>query len=138
MKIGFTAGAFDLVHAGHILMFKECKTVCDYLIIGLHTNPNLDRPLKNKPIQSVLERQIILQSCKYIDEVLLYDTEKDLEGLLKTLPINVRILDQDYEHKLFTGKQFCIDNGIELYYNKRLHDYSSSELRNRIIKTLNE
>lgn len=133
MKIGFTCGAFDVLHAGHILMFQECKKVCDYLIVGLQTDPSIDRENKNKPVQSLLERQIQLNSNKYINEVVLYETEKDLENLLYTLPISIRILDRFYATKSFTGKDICAQKGIEIYYNDRFHDYSTTYLRKRIL-----
>ena len=130
MKIGFTCGAFDLCHAGHVLMFKECKNYCDYLIVGLHTDPTIDRPEKNKPIQSVEERMIQLEAIRYIDKVVTYDTEKDLYELLSTNPhnINIRIIGADWKDKPFTGH----DLPIETIFNSRDHSYSSSELRRRI------
>lgn len=131
-KIGFTCSAFDLLHAGHILMLQEAKTVCDYLIVGLQIDPTIDRATKNKPIQSVLERQIQLNACKYVDEVVLYETEDDLLNLLKTLPINIRIVGSDYVNKEFTGKTYCKAHEIEIYYNKRQHDYSTTRLRNSL------
>ncbi len=130
MKKGFTCGAFDLCHAGHVLMFKECKDVCDYLIVGLHSDPSLDRPDKNKPIMSLEERLIILNGIKYIDEVVVYDTEADLYKLLKEnkLGINIRILGADWKGKHFTGHDLPVEN----YFNTRDHGYSTSELRRRI------
>ncbi|MEK7195815.1 MAG: adenylyltransferase/cytidyltransferase family protein [Patescibacteria group bacterium] len=130
MKNGFTCGAFDLCHAGHILMFQECRKVCDYLIVGLHSDPSLDRTGKNKPIMSLEERLIILKGIKYIDEIIVYDTETDLYKLLKEnkLDINIRILGADWEGKLFTGHDLPIEN----YFNTRDHCYSTSELRRRI------
>ena len=130
-KIGFTAGAFDLCHAGHILMFKEAKSQCDYLIVGLHTDPSLDRPgVKNKPIMTVDERMIILRSIKYIDEILTYDTEAELYALLKenTLGIDVRILGEEYKNRTFTGNDLL----MSLYFNTRDHSYSTTELRARV------
>ncbi len=130
MKKGFTCGAFDLCHAGHMLMFKEAREHCDYLIAGLHTDPNIDRKHKNKPIMSVEERMIILQSIRYIDEIVTYETEADLYNLLKenTLGINVRILGVEYKDKPFTGH----DLPMEVYFNTRDHGYSTTELRTRV------
>ena len=130
-KVGFTAGAFDLCHAGHMLMFEEAKTVCDHLIVALHSDPTLDRAgSKNKPIMSVEERQIILRGVKYIDEILVYDTESDLYAMLKknTLGIDVRIIGAEYKGKDFTGK----DLPIPMYFNSRDHGYSTTELRKRV------
>jgi glycerol-3-phosphate cytidylyltransferase len=131
MKKGFTAGAFDLCHAGHFLMFEEARQQCDYLIVGLHTDPTLDRPdTKNKPIMSVEERMIILKGIKYIDEVVTYETEADLYNLLKEnkLGINVRVLGVEYKDKPFTGH----DLPMEVYFNTRGHNFSTTELRNRV------
>ena len=134
MKIGFTCSTFDLFHAGHIMMLKEAKTQCDHLIVGLQTDPTIDRPqTKNKPIQSIFERYEQLKACKYIDEILVYETEEDLVNILLSYPINVRILGQEYENEDFTGKWECIDRGIALYFNKREHNFSTSELRQRVI-----
>ena len=134
MKIGFTCSTFDLFHAGHIMMLKEAKTQCDHLIVGLQTDPTIDRPdTKNKPIQSVFERYEQLKACKYIDEILVYETEADLVNILLSYPINVRILGQEYEHEDFTGRYECMDRGIEFYFNKREHNFSTSELRQRVI-----
>lgn len=130
MKIGFTCGAFDLCHAGHMLMFKECKEYCDFLIVGLHTDPTLDRPEKNKPVQKIEERLAQLEAVKYIDKVVLYDTEADLYDLLSKndLGINVRIIGADWKGKPFTGH----DLNLETVFNSRDHGYSSSDLRKRI------
>lgn len=130
MKIGFTCGAFDLCHAGHMLMFKECKEHCDFLIVGLHTDPTIDRPEKNKPVQSLEERIIQLEAVKYIDKVITYDTEKDLYEILSTNPhiIDVRIIGADWEGKPFTGH----DLPMTTVFNSRSHSYSSSDLRRRI------
>ena len=116
-KIGFTCSTFDLLHAGHVVMLEEAKRHCDYLIVGLQTDPTLDRPDKNKPIQSIVERQIQLAAVKYIDEIVMYATEQDLEDLLLTLPINVRIIGDEYKTKPFTGKAICKDRGIKMVYN---------------------
>lgn len=130
-RVGFTAGAFDLCHAGHMMMFEEAKSQCDYLIVGLHTDPTLDRPdTKNKPIMSVEERMIILKGIRYIDEVVTYDREADLYNLLmeNKLGIDVRILGVEYKTKEFTGK----DLPLEVYFNTRDHGFSTTELRARV------
>lgn len=130
MKVGFVCSAFDLFHAGHIMMLKEAKTVCDYLIVGLQTDPTIDRPnTKNKPIQSVFERFVQLQACKYIDEILVYTTEKDLLDILLSYPINIRILGEEYQDKPFTGKELP----IPVHYNQRRHSFSTTELRQRVV-----
>ena len=129
-KIGFTCSCFDLFHAGHIMMLKEAKANCDYLIVGLQTDPTIDRPEKNKPIQSVVERFIQLEACKYVDEVVVYATEKDLLDILHSYPINLRIVGEEYRDKDFTGKDL---ENIEMYYNKRKHSFSTTELRGRVI-----
>jgi glycerol-3-phosphate cytidylyltransferase len=134
MKIGFTCSTFDLFHAGHIIMLKEAKQQCDYLIVGLQTDPTIDRPVeKNKPVQSVFERFVQLQACKYVDEVVVYATEKELVDILLSYPINVRILGNEYEHRQFTGRQECVDRGIKFYFNNRAHSFSTTELRQRVI-----
>ena len=130
--IGFTCSTFDLLHAGHILMLAECKTICDHLIVGVQSDPTIDRPnTKNKPVQSIVERFVQLSAVKFVDEIVVYDTEKDLEDLLMFLPITVRIIGEEYKDKEFTGKQICEDRGIKIWYNSRNHRFSSSELRNR-------
>ena len=128
MKTGFTCGAFDLLHAGHILMLEEAKSFCDYLIVGLHSDPSIDRLEKNKPIQSLNERLIQLRAVKYVNLILIYDTEDDLVNLLKAIKPDMRIIGDDYRDKNFTGD----DLGIELKFNSRNHKFSSSELRDRI------
>lgn len=134
MKIGFTCSTFDLFHAGHIIMLKEAKQQCEYLIVGLQTDPTIDRPTeKNKPVQSIFERYVQLQACKYVDEIVVYATEKDLVDILLSYPIDVRILGDEYEHKQFTGRQECISKGIKFYFNKREHTFSTTELRQRVI-----
>lgn len=134
MKTGFTCSTFDLFHAGHIIMLKEAKKQCDYLIVGLQTDPTIDRPKeKNKPVQSIFERYVQLQACKYVDEIVVYATEKDLVDILLSYPIDVRILGDEYEHKQFTGRQECITKGIKFYFNKREHTFSTTELRQRVI-----
>ena len=134
MKIGFTCSTFDLFHAGHLLMLEEAKKQCDYLIVGLQTDPTIDRPKeKNKPVQSVFERFIQLEACKYVDKVIPYATEKELIDILLSYHIDVRILGQEYETEDFTGRYECINRGIEFYFNKREHNFSTSELRQRVI-----
>ena len=133
MKIGFNCSCFDLFHAGHVTMLKMEKDRCDYLKVALQVDPTADRPgLKNKPVQSIYERYAQVQSCKYVDEILLYDTEKELLNLIMTQDMNIRFLSDEYLYRDFTGKQYCMDNGIELFYHKRQHTYSTSELRNRV------
>ena len=121
-----------MFHAGHVAMLREAKTRCDYLIVGLQTDPTLDRPEKNRPIQTVFERYVQLRACKYIDEVIPYATEKDVEDILQTYQIDVRIIGEDYAGKEFTGKKICVDRNIEIYYNSRKHSFSTSELRQRV------
>jgi glycerol-3-phosphate cytidylyltransferase len=133
-KIGITFSTFDLLHAGHIAMLAESKNHCDYLIAGLQTDPTIDRPdTKNKPVQSIVERQIQLAACRYVDEVVVYSTEQDLVDLLLILPIDVRILGVEYENRDFTGRQEGYDKGIEHIYNTRDHSFSSSGLRSRVV-----
>lgn len=126
---GFTCSAFDFLHAGHITMLEEAKKQCDYLIVGLQTDPSIDRPdTKKRPIESTYERYLRLKGCKYVDEIIPYDTEKDLLNLLKILKPDVRILGEEYRGKDFTGKDLL----TKCYFNTRRHDYSSSELRKRL------
>jgi glycerol-3-phosphate cytidylyltransferase len=132
LRIGITFSTFDLLHAGHVAMLSECKNHCDYLIAGLQTDPTLDRASKNAPIQSVVERQIQLGCNRFVDEIVVYQTEKDLQDILLTLPIDVRILGIEYENKDFTGKDICMNRGIEIVYNGRDHSFSSSNLRKRV------
>lgn len=132
MKIGITFSAFDLLHAGHVKMLEEAKNQCDYLICGLQTDPSIDRPEKNKPVQTVVERYIQLKACKFVDEIVPYATEQDLEDILRSFKIDVRILGEEYAEKNFTGRSFCEEKAIELYYNKREHRFSSSGLRKTI------
>ncbi len=134
MKTGITFSAFDLLHAGHIKMLEEAKSKCDYLIVGLQTDPTLDRPEKNKPIQTVVERYIQLKGCKFVDEIVPYATEQDLEDVLKSFQIDMRIVGDEYAEKDFTGRTYCEEKGIELYFNKREHRFSSSSLRKDIAK----
>jgi glycerol-3-phosphate cytidylyltransferase len=131
-RVGFTCSTFDLCHCGHVSMLREAKSQCDWLIVGLQNDPTVDRPTKNKPVQSIVERYIQLNALTYVDEIIPYNTEKDLEDLLLTLPINVRILGDEYKEKEFTGKTICLKLGIELYFNKREHAFSSTELRKRV------
>ena len=138
MKIGFNCSSFDLLHAGHVTMLRMERELCDYLKVALQVDPTIDRPgVKNKPVQSIYERYVQLQACKYVDEILVYSTEFDLLQLLMTQTIHVRFLSEEYENRDFTGKQYCIDNGVELFYHKRRHIYSSSELRERTAKLEN-
>ena len=132
MKMGFTCSAFDLLHAGHVQMLREAKEQCDYLICGLQVDPSLDRPEKNAPIQTVVERYTQLKAVSYVDEIIPYVTESDLEDILSMYHIDVRILGEEYKDKTFTGRAICAKRGIELYYNKREHRFSSSDLRKRI------
>jgi glycerol-3-phosphate cytidylyltransferase len=130
--VGFTCSTFDLLHAGHILMLAECKQICDYLIVGVQSDPTIDRPeTKNRPVQSIVERYVQLSAVKFVDEIIVYNTEKDLEDMLMFLPISVRIIGEEYKDKDFTGKQICEDRGIKIWYNSRSHRFSSSELRQR-------
>jgi glycerol-3-phosphate cytidylyltransferase len=133
-KIGITFSTFDLLHAGHIAMLAEAKNHCDYLIAGLQTDPTIDRPdTKNKPVQSIVERQIQLAACRYVDEVVVYTTEQDLVDLILILPIDVRILGIEYCDKNFTGSSEGYDKGIDHIYNSRDHSFSSSGLRSRVV-----
>ncbi|WP_164126596.1 adenylyltransferase/cytidyltransferase family protein [Sphingobacterium luzhongxinii] len=128
-RVGITFSTFDLLHAGHIMMLAEAKRQCDYLICGLQMDPTLDRPEKNAPTQTVVERYIQLRGCQYVDEIVPYSTEQDLEDILRSFKLDVRIVGDEYADRDFTGKQYCIDKGIELYYNSRDHRFSSSGLR---------
>jgi len=134
MKIGFTCGAFDLLHAGHILMLKEARTMCDYLVVGVQTDPSVDRPSKNKPIQNFDERIMQVQAIKYVDEVMVYDTEKRLVELLKYLKPHIRIVGADWKGEKFTGH----DLPIEVYFNSRDHDWSTNDLRMRVYLSMKE
>ena len=131
-KVGFTASAFDLLHAGHISMLIDAKAQCDYLIVALQNDPTLDRPEKNRPVQSIVERFIQLKAVRYVDDIVVYNTEKDLEDLLLMLPIDIRILGEEYRDKPFTGRDICTSKGIELFFNTRRHSFSTSDLRKRI------
>lgn len=129
MRVGITFSAFDLFHAGHVKMLEDAKRQCDYLIVGLQTDPTIDRPEKNQPTQTVVERYIQLKACKHVDEIVPYATEQDLEDILRSFKIDVRIIGEEYQDKNFTGRAYCEEKGIELYYNKRDHRFSSSGLR---------
>lgn len=131
-KIGITCSSFDLFHAGHVKMLEEAKEHCDFLIVALQTDPTIDRPEKNKPKQSIVERYIQVEACKYVDQIVPYTTEKDLEDIFLSFRLDVRIIGEEYKDKHFTAKDICKDRGIEIIYNSRAHDWSSSELRNRI------
>jgi len=134
-KIGITFSTFDLLHAGHIAMLADAKNHCDYLIAGLQTDPTIDRPdTKNKPVQSIVERQIQLAACRYVDEVVVYQTEQDLVDLLLILPIDVRILGVEYEDKEYTCKFEVYHRGIQPIFNERDHSFSSSSLRKRVVE----
>lgn len=129
---GITFSAFDLLHAGHVRMLEEAKQHCDYLIVGLQTDPTIDRPEKNKPTQSVVERYIQLKGCKFVDEIIPYATEQDLQDILQAFPIDVRIIGEEYKDKNFTGRDYCEKMDIKLIYNKRNHRFSSSGLRKEV------
>jgi glycerol-3-phosphate cytidylyltransferase len=133
-RIGITFSTFDMLHAGHVAMLSEAKNHCDYLIAGLQTDPTIDRPdTKNKPVQSIVERQIQLAACRYVDEVVVYSTEQDLTDLLLILPVDVRILGVEYRDSDFSGRHECAMRGIELIFNGRDHSFSSSGLRQRVV-----
>lgn len=131
MKTGFTCSTFDLFHAGHVMMLKEAKTQCDYLIVGLQIDPTIDRPgIKNKPVQSVLERFIQVKACMYVDEIIPYATEKELMDILTSYQIDVRIIGEEYRDKQFTGYQLP----MAVYFNSRQHSFSTTELRQRVLE----
>ena len=132
MRIGFTCSTFDLLHAGHVMMLREAKAQCDYLICGLQVDPSIDRPEKNSPIQSIVEREAQLAAIKYVDEVIIYCTEDDLCDIINMYPIDIRILGEEYRDRDFTGKDECKKRGIQLYFNKREHRFSTSDLRKRV------
>ena len=129
MKKGITFGAFDLFHAGHVLMLKEAKSICDYLIVCIQSDPSLDRDEKNKPVQSVIEREIQVSACTYVDEVIIYDYEEEVLQIIENVDWDVRILGEEYRDKEFTGRDQTLD---KCYFNKRPHDFSSSQLRERV------
>ncbi|MCW4450833.1 adenylyltransferase/cytidyltransferase family protein [Kaistella sp. BT6-1-3] len=130
--VGITFSCFDLLHAGHVQMLAEAKEQCDYLIVGLQTDPTIDRPEKNKPTQTVVERYIQLKGCQYVDEIIPYTTEEDLEDILKLLSIDVRIIGNEYKDKNFTGRAYCEQKNIRLHYNERNHRFSSTNLRKEV------
>jgi len=132
MKVGLTASTFDLLHAGHIAMLREAKSQCDHLICALQVDPSTDRPEKNAPVQSIVERYAQLSAVTYVDEVLVYCTEEDLLDIIQMYPIDLRILGEEYRDKDFTGKEECRRLGVQLYFNKREHRFSSSDLRKRV------
>tara|TARA_B100001094_G_scaffold52897_1_gene48396 strand:+ start:757 stop:1176 length:420 start_codon:yes stop_codon:yes gene_type:complete len=133
--VGITFSTFDLLHAGHIAMLEEAKSQCDYLIVGLQSDPTIDRPdTKNKPIQTMFERYVQLKALKYIDEIIPYQTEQDCEDILSTLPLDVRIIGDEYKTKPFTGSEICKKRNIKVHFNKREHRFSSTDLRQRIAK----
>ena len=132
MRIGLTASTFDLLHAGHVAMLREAKSQCDYLIAALQVDPSLDRSEKNPPVQTIVERQAQLHAVKYVNEVIVYCTERDLLDIINMYPIDVRILGEEYRLKDFTGKDECRNRGIQIYFNKRDHRFSSSDLRKRV------
>ena len=138
MKTGITFSTFDLFHAGHVKMLEEAKSKCDYLIVGLQLDPSIDRPEKNKPTQSIIERYVQLRGCKYIDEIIPYITEEDLIDVLSSFKIEIRIIGEEYKEKFFTGKEYCEKKKIEIYYNKREHRFSSSALRNQVANAENK
>lgn len=129
---GVTFSAFDLFHAGHVAMLKEARSHCDHLTVCLQTDPTIDRPTKNKPVQSVFERYVQLEGCKYVDEIIPYSTEAEVNDILLTYKFNKRFIGEEYQGMDFTGKQICLNNGIEIVYNSRKHSFSSSSLRERI------
>jgi glycerol-3-phosphate cytidylyltransferase len=134
MKTGFTCSTFDLFHAGHVMMLREAKEQCDYLIVGLQTDPTIDRPNKNKPVQTVFERFVQLQSCVFVDEVIPYTTESELLDILQSFPIDVRIIGEEYKNQQFTGDYL----DMEYYYNDRRHSFSTTELRQRVVDAENK
>ena len=136
MKVGITFSTFDLLHAGHIGMLREAKANCDYLIVGLQTDPTIDRPTeKNKPVQTLVERYAQLNAVKFIDEIVPYQTEQDVVDILELFEIDIRFLGEEYREKDFSGKDVCRKRGIDLHFNKRDHRFSSSDLRKRVVET---
>lgn len=132
MKIGITCSTFDLLHAGHVTMLQECKQHCDFLICALQLDPTIDRPHKNKPIQSIVERYLQLEAVKWVDKIIPYSTEQELEEIFLSQNLQVRIIGSDYIGKDFTAKDICKNRGIEIIYNKRDHHWSTTELRKKI------
>jgi glycerol-3-phosphate cytidylyltransferase len=133
-RIGITASTFDLFHAGHVIMLEEAKRQCDHLIAAIQVDPTIDRQTKNKPVQSIIERQIQVSACKHVDEIIVYSTEKELEDIFMSLPIDVRIMGEEYRDKDFTGKAICEKRKIDIYFNTRDHYFSSSDLRQRVFE----
>jgi len=129
---GFTASTFDLLHAGHVSMLREAKDQCEYLICGLQVDPSVDRANKNAPVQTLVERYAQLNACKYVNEIIPYQTEQDLEDILTMLDLDVRIIGEEYKDQKFTGRAICASRGIEIYFNKRDHRFSTSDLRRRV------
>ena len=138
MKTGITFSTFDLFHAGHVKMLEEANSQCDYLIVGLQLDPSIDRPNKNKPTQSVIERYVQLRGCKYVDEIIPYITEEDLVDVLSSFKIDLRIIGEEYKDKEFTGKEYCKKKGIKIFYNKREHRFSSTALRKKVSESENK
>ena len=135
--VGITFSAFDLFHTGHVIMLKEAKQHCDFLIVGLQTDPSIERSLdKNKPIQSLFERYEQLVSCRYVDQIIPYATEKELNDILLSYPINIRIIGEEYNNKDFSGKNICNDKNIAILYNTRKHSFSTTELRSRVLNSV--
>tara|TARA_R100001440_G_scaffold75559_1_gene103102 strand:- start:2381 stop:2791 length:411 start_codon:yes stop_codon:yes gene_type:complete len=128
---GITAGTFDLLHAGHVAMFEEAKSVCDHLTVAIQIDPSLDRSEKNSPVQTIVERQIQVKAIRWVDDVIVYSRERDLEDIFVVLPLDIRIIGEEYKDKEFTAKEICKRRGIKIHYNTRQHSFSSSELRNR-------
>ena len=135
MITGLTASTFDLLHAGHVLMLREAKSQCDYLICALQVDPSLDRREKNAPVQTLVERYAQLAALKYVDEIIVYQTEGDLEDILELYPINIKIMGKEYKDIDFTGREICKRRGISVYFNSRDHRFSSSDLRARVVKS---
>jgi glycerol-3-phosphate cytidylyltransferase len=132
MKVGITFSTFDLFHAGHVKMLEEAKRQCDFLIVGLQLDPSIDRPEKNQPVQGMVERYIQVKGCKHVDEIVPYVSEQDLEDILRSFHIDIRIIGEEYKDKNFTGRKYCEEKGIKLYYNRRDHRFSSSGLRKEV------
>jgi glycerol-3-phosphate cytidylyltransferase len=132
MKVGITFSTFDLFHAGHVKMLEEAKGQCDYLIVGLQLDPSIDRPEKNAPSQSIIERYIQLKGSKHVDEIVPYVSEQDLEDILRSFKIDIRIIGEEYKNKQYTGKDYCAEKGIKMYHNSRDHRFSSTGLRKQV------
>lgn len=135
-RVGITFSTFDLLHAGHVQMLREAKDQCDYLICGLQVDPSIDRSEKNSPVQTIVERYVQLHAIEYVDEIIPYTNEKDVEDILTMYNIHVRILGEEYKEKDFTGKDICKKRGIQIYFNKRDHRFSSSDLRKRVVERM--